>query len=340
MITHSLLSPSSASRWMSCPGSVALTKDLPNIPGPSAEYGTIAHSLAEAILKDENLPTSPLIDETMIEGVNKYVEHIASLRVPESVLYIEKRLSLEKVTGEKNAGGTADAIILNPNDLIVIDLKMGYGKVSIDTPQLKIYALVAMQEFNRTTATVMVFQPLIDHFAHETFTLYELEAWRNETLQPCANIALQMVKGEIPMAFSPSYQSCQWCRGKAHCPALAEEMFDAVQTDPQEVEIDEFASKIALVRLWADGLEERIIRALEEGQTFKTVELGYSRPGNRKWIDEKAAEETLKLLLGSKAYTQKLISPTQAAKICPETGDLELLITREPGKAKIIYLQS
>lgn len=50
MSKHALLSPSSAHRWCSCPGSVALTKDLPNVSSPYAEEGTRAHRLAELAL--------------------------------------------------------------------------------------------------------------------------------------------------------------------------------------------------------------------------------------------------------------------------------------------------
>lgn len=50
MSKHALLSPSSAHRWCNCPGSVALTKDLPNVSSPYAEEGTRAHRLAELAL--------------------------------------------------------------------------------------------------------------------------------------------------------------------------------------------------------------------------------------------------------------------------------------------------
>ena len=50
MAKHALLSPSAAHRWCNCPGSVALTKDLPNASSPYAEEGTRAHRLAELAL--------------------------------------------------------------------------------------------------------------------------------------------------------------------------------------------------------------------------------------------------------------------------------------------------
>ena len=48
---HAQVSPSAAYRWISCPGSVALCKGLPDDEGSVyAMEGTIAHHMAELIL--------------------------------------------------------------------------------------------------------------------------------------------------------------------------------------------------------------------------------------------------------------------------------------------------
>ena len=52
--------------------------------------------------------------------------------------------------------------------------------------------------------------------------------------------------------------------------------------------------------------------------------------GNRKWINEEEAAQLLQSLIGDQAFVQKLISPTQAAKLTEI--DIESLVTREPGK--------
>jgi hypothetical protein len=48
---HARLSPSSANRWMNCPGSVHMTVGRPNTAGPAAMMGTAAHKVIEVMLK-------------------------------------------------------------------------------------------------------------------------------------------------------------------------------------------------------------------------------------------------------------------------------------------------
>ncbi len=71
---------------------------------------------------------------------------------------------------------------------------------------------------------------------------------------------------------------------------------------------------------------------------FKLV---HSKPGNRAWVDEKVAEETLKAfrIKGNPIYTQKLIIPPQTEKLLKSSSPserrwkkLETLITHADGK--------
>ena len=50
-MAHAKLSPSSAERWMSCPGSVALNEGKDDKGSSYAAEGTAAHELAEKILR-------------------------------------------------------------------------------------------------------------------------------------------------------------------------------------------------------------------------------------------------------------------------------------------------
>ena len=69
---HSLLGPSSAKRWMSCPPSVRLTEKMPDTTSPWAAEGTLAHDVAE--LKVKKKFTDPMGDQTFKRRLKKLSE--------------------------------------------------------------------------------------------------------------------------------------------------------------------------------------------------------------------------------------------------------------------------
>lgn len=52
MAAHALLSPSAAERWINCPASVFLNKDIPDEGSVYADEGTAAHTLMELAGKE------------------------------------------------------------------------------------------------------------------------------------------------------------------------------------------------------------------------------------------------------------------------------------------------
>ena len=50
MSDHAKFSPSGASRWLACPGSVALEAECPDTSSAYAEEGTYAHTILERVL--------------------------------------------------------------------------------------------------------------------------------------------------------------------------------------------------------------------------------------------------------------------------------------------------
>ena len=66
---HAKLSPSSASRWINCPGSIQLTADMPpQKPTIFTAEGTVAHAFGEQMLK------AKLSKEQLIAKVGDIVE--------------------------------------------------------------------------------------------------------------------------------------------------------------------------------------------------------------------------------------------------------------------------
>ena len=162
MAGHAELSPSSASRWMQCPGSVALSRGLKDSASSHAAEGTAMHSVAELCLTDGSTAASHVgevfsrdgFDITftadLAEAVQRYVDYVNDVAAANfGELLVEQRLSISEITGEADAYGTSDAVILMGDELCIIDLKGGMGVPvdADDNPQLMIYALAALQAF-------------------------------------------------------------------------------------------------------------------------------------------------------------------------------------------------
>ena len=183
MGTHATLSPSSAHRWTQCPGSVALEAQYPDTGSKFADEGTAAHELAAMALLDDRDASYFVgqvievngveydVDTEMAMQVQKYLDYVRSI---EGELMVEQRLPIEQLTGEPGAGGTADAVILAGEELVIVDLKYGRG-VKVDAEhnaQLCTYAAAALEEYeflgDFSQVRVVIVQPRLDHISEWT----------------------------------------------------------------------------------------------------------------------------------------------------------------------------
>ncbi len=138
-------------RWRNCPGSVKLSRGVPNISSRFAEEGTEAHALAALILEARKLgkpePDTFEYEDEMLDMVRVYVDHIIELGKKDGAVQLfEHRFDLSSVF--PGCFGTADGVTYYPDErlLIVTDLKYGAGiLVDVkDNCQLKYYALGAV----------------------------------------------------------------------------------------------------------------------------------------------------------------------------------------------------
>lgn len=236
--THATCSASGASRWLACPGSVALTAHLPpEIPSKYALEGTKAHELAEDFLVqiiEKNLTHTPPdwwittvkdnYSEEMIQHVITYVsivmEEFQSFD-KEPSMRIESKLTLDK---DLNLYGTADVAMTGlKNDMwcgSILDLKYGKSKViAHNNPQLAYYAC-AMRKTSKNPLEkikVSIIQPRIKHSMTEIeYSRIELDEWENKLLDG-ANKALLQV-GVPSMREFKLGEHCKWCKGISICP--------------------------------------------------------------------------------------------------------------------------
>ena len=149
---HSEFGPSGSGRWMNCPASVQMIRQL-NLPRTSnkyADYGSCAHELGAMMLIDPTVTAESQlgkmlfgnvkVDQEMVRGVIEYVDYVMGYETTTSKLSVENRVSLEHLA--PGQFGTTDAVIVDINIVHVMDLKFGRGLVEVEhNSQLELYAI-------------------------------------------------------------------------------------------------------------------------------------------------------------------------------------------------------
>jgi hypothetical protein len=241
---------------MVCPGSVALTRDIPNPSSVYADEGTAAHTLASRALEygkpaifwlGEQIQANDrvfTVDEEMAGHVQTYVDEVLS-RVGTGTLMIEQRVEFSDAVGVPDQFGTADAIILSADGehFEMVDLKFGQGRqiFAKENPQLMSYGLGVLESFGVVMGdvkrvTLTIHQPRIDHLDSWDCTVEELHA-HGRRMQLAAKAALEGcdvmdITGSVPAELLvPDAKACDFCPAKADCPALREFVSSTVYND-------------------------------------------------------------------------------------------------------------
>ncbi len=375
---HAKYSPSGAPRWLRCPGSVVLEADYPDTSSIYADEGTAAHTLASACLiagvdAVEMLgeatrveERSFTVDRDMADHVQSYVDYVRDLAKGNTLL-VERRVPISQITGEANASGTSDAIIIDAENgkLIVVDLKYGMGvRVEAqDNEQLMLYALGSLEDYSVladiTQVEMRIHQPRINNVPEPfTATLPELEHFTKRV-----QFAIQQAEASatdpdmLALNLVPGEKQCQFCRAKATCPALRDEVTEIVAAATVEdfaeflpTTVDDTAgdnylsiamATVGLVEDWSKAVRAEVERRRFAGQTIEGFKLVRGRQGPRKWSDATAAETLLKSfrLKVSEMYDLKLISPTMAEKLLKTTPKrwtkAQALVSRSEGSVSV-----
>ena len=354
-MAHATLSPSSAVRWMACPGSVALTAGMPDQGSDHAAEGTVAHEVAQRCLQGSVDAASMIgwditvdgrtwtVDADMAQHVQAYVDRVrAIVQATQGELLVEQRLPIGQITGEDGAHGTADAVILAGDEIIVIDLKFGRG-VQVDAednPQLQIYALAALDEFGLagdfSRVRMIIDQPRLGAVSEWAQTADQLREFGDRVT------AAAYASRQPDAPLNPTAKGCRWCKAKATCPALSAHVEATVGADFEALEVTETRTKlyredaqfmprlvaahlaaVDLIEDWCKAVRAEAERRLLAGEPVPGFKLVQGRRGHRAWTDAAQVEALFKdvfRLRVDEMYDLSLISPTSAEKLAPKFG--------------------
>lgn len=341
MTPHSEHGASGCKRWWNCPGSVALSRGIPNRSSIYAAEGTAAHALAEMCLTNGQAAEEYVgrtvegfnVDADMAEAVQVYLDQCRMiLKTSADIQYrVEHRFSLDTLNPPAPMFGTADFVAWYGAWLWVIDLKYGQG-VQVEAegnPQLKYYALGALLTTPPGVRFVsaMIVQPRAPggpavrtaHLDTEELVTWSLDLTEHveATLRPDA--ALQ--PGEW----------CRFCPAAGTCPAQAREAlavahveFDALDAapisppEPRLLTLPQLSAALALADRLTDWIKDvRTVATANPPPGWKLV----PTQARQSWADPAEAEASLDLFhdLGDARFApREIVSPAVARRLIAE----------------------
>lgn len=266
MTAHAKFSPSSAHRWMACPGSIVLEAEIPDESSDFADEGTAAHFLASESLEQgvdashfigrtirvdrdgstnwlaegwiPGSSTKPFVVDTEMAGhVQTYLDAVRQFAEGHELL-VEQRVEFSGYIGVPEQFGTSDAVILAGDEIQAHDLKYGRG-VKVDAehnPQLMLYALGALNEFGMVgdfkRVRIVIHQPRLDHVSEWDCSVEELMAFAEEAKRRASQASGCIKLGvDEEGDLVPGEKQCRFCKAKATCPKLAQHVLDTVADD-------------------------------------------------------------------------------------------------------------
>lgn len=386
---HALLSPSKAAMWIECPNSLAANEGQPEGDKKAADLGTDKHEVLALCLQN-GVDASQYIGHRCSKGHDvdaDFASHVQTVadavrqRVAELeaagaivTLEVEQDVPIEHITGEENATGRADVVILaefkDYIDIEVWDAKFGYREVEPDNnPQGMMYASGAIEKFSVVgdfrQATVVIAQPALSETPREwSFPVPVLDQWVEDIAAPAATKAHLIWKMRDERAlkasdFNPGEKQCEWCRAKAVCPAVRIQVEEAIgagfedMKDNPEDHIPATAELVSPERLgeiwpmldaiesWSKAVRGRIEHELMQGREVPGCKLVEGRKGNRKWVSDDEAEAMLKgfRMKEAQMYKFQLLGPKpilEALKDQPRRlKKIEQLVTQGDGKPHV-----
>ena len=350
---HALLSASSSHRWLHCNPSARLEREFADRETTAAAEGTAAHALAEHKLKRRlklrsERPVSPFDTDEMEICTDDYADFVMEQVTKErrrdldTQVFIEQRLDFSCYVPE--GFGTGDCLIVSKGRLHIIDLKYGMGLLvdSEENPQMKLYALAALTQYEEQyqikKVKLTIFQPRRENVSTWETSVAKLKKWATKDLVPKAQRAF---KGEGE--YCPG-EWCIFCKAAVKCRARAEDKLRLAQSEFKmpplltDAEIEDVLAKLPDIKKWADEIQEYALAKALAGKEWAGFKLVEGR-SVRKFTDERAVVKAANAAGYHDIYKQTLISLTEMEKLMGKvefSKVLGALVTKPQGKPTLV----
>lgn len=351
LLAHSPLGPSSAERWINCPGSVLATRDIPEVPKVFAAEGTAAHTLSEWCRRQGKKAHEFIgvrqtvegfeftVNQEMADAVQEFVDKAAEF---EGDPFYEVRVAYDEYVPD--GFGTADDIRIADGVCKIVDLKYGKG-VPVFAPeneQLMLYALGVyltyrwLYKFDKIVLAIS--QPRLDSYDEWETSLEEVLDFAQNVVKPAAALAMQ------PGAPFKSGSWCQFCKIKATCRTRAESVFDAVVGEFEDLGAaadaatgaservptltnDEVAKALLAwpnIEKWGKAIKAHAASEVLAGRAVGDFKFVAGR-GSRDWVEDESVvvnrlKEVAPELCEDELYTKPVLLGPAAMEKVPSIG--------------------
>lgn len=363
---HAILSASSAHRWTQCP--VSVVGDAGGDPNRAAAEGTLAHEIADHVLRGGDWPAEGSrrevegfvfdITADFLKDVRAYVDFVQT-RPWVAGYQPESQVNYSKLLGAPyhSAWGTTDCKGWTSDDkgrhvLTIIDLKFGRRAVSpVHNAQGLMYASGVLQEQNElnfvprdTLVEIIIYQPRVSYAPATWVTtagyVYDFVARQAEPAAAALRFYAKTDDAALQARFPENPGThCTYCKRAKSCGALSTNMYIAGTLKPVTFDSELFKLR-DVIRDTLDEIEAIAKEAALAGNPYKGTKLVETRGGNPALA---VSEEYVLQLAKERGVTVqelKLLSPAKIRDAFKKAGvpaeDIAGLLTTPPKGCKIV----
>lgn len=262
---HSIVSASSAGRWIKCPPSAMLAAQAPKTTSDYAEAGRLAHAIGELKARKyflegigprkfsnamKKFREDPHYDPGMDSATDLYLDTLKEQALTfDSPPFVALEVKVDYGDIAPGGFGTSDAVLIGGDTIVVADYKNGAGVPveAEENPQMLLYAYGALRTFGPIYGDTIqkvrlcIIQPNSGGVKIWETTRDLLNGWAHEMVAPAAALAAEG-KGDF---FAGSWCDNYFCPARATCRARAEYLLSLTSLEGAEPVGDRQPSEVA-----------------------------------------------------------------------------------------------